>query len=159
MAWTPARERLAWAAGFFDGEGSTYADPRPRMQVVQNDRAVLDTFHAAIGGIGKVGGGKKIYGRAKRPMFTLRITGWRDVQAVVAMLWPWLSDVKKRQAVKVLLSNAFAMALDSRWGGNRNTRNPLCGRPHLSGGVAACRTCQRICEQRYEERQNGAVTS
>jgi hypothetical protein len=57
-------EEVAWAAGFFDGEGTTgtYRDgstttKRCRIQISasQNDREVLDRF-AMIVGVGKVGG-------------------------------------------------------------------------------------------------------
>lgn len=59
---------LAWAAGFFDGEGSTYVDsslqgnhyyPRLRLGVVQsgetfNPPQVLVRFQKAVGDIGSI---------------------------------------------------------------------------------------------------------
>jgi hypothetical protein len=90
----------AWAAGLFDGEGSTsilkaqrdkYA--YVRMNVPQKIREVLDKFHSIV----QVG---KIYKHNKRDMHSLDIYKQEDVVSCLNMLWPYLSEVKKTQALK-----------------------------------------------------------
>ena len=143
MAWTMDTHELAWAAGFFDGEGSTYVDPALRVSVVQNDPYVLERFQRAVGGLGRVGGGKVIYGRAKKPMFTWRTSGWREAQAVIALLWQWLSPQKREQALK-----AFARYDMSGRGNNRGRNFRRCGTRH-DYGVDQCRPCQLVYERQY----------
>lgn len=108
-------EELAWAAGFFDGEGSIgvyhfelYGRYRGtghmgralRLSIQQADRYVLDRFVQAVG-IGRVmgpyrSGGKDGYTR--RPRWKYDVGSFETVQAVVAMIWRWLSPVKRVQA-------------------------------------------------------------
>ncbi len=93
------REELAWAAGFVDGEGCFYSASSkryPRLSISQNDKEVLERFQESVG-LGK------IYGPyPPRPDFEYRLNGLEKVQAVIAMLWPWLSGKKKEQAKKIL---------------------------------------------------------
>lgn len=93
---------IPWAAGLFDGEGSTsilktkrdrYA--YVRMNVPQKFREVLDKFITVI----KVG---KIYKHNKREMHSLDIYKQQDVVDALNILWPYLSEIKKKQAL-----NAF----------------------------------------------------
>ena len=111
------KEKLAWAAGFFDGEGCTtfkanQKKPNGRMygipvlQVTQCSNLekypeVLEKFNEAVGRLGHQYGpyNKK---SAAQLYYQLDITGFEEVQAVVAMLWPWLSSVKRQQAEKAL---------------------------------------------------------
>lgn len=147
MGWTPNREELAWAAGFFDGEGSTFADPRPRLGVSQNDLFVLERFRDAIG-MGTISVHDKVYGRAKKPVHQLRVNGWRAVQAAIAMLWPWLSPIKKAQATKVLRADhARVNGRDPRYGPHFRH----CGQPHIEG-VDQCRECSRTYWRDYRRR-------
>lgn len=116
-----SREELAWAAGLYDGEGSTifFETPRKtagnylhiRAAVAQDkDPGVLNRFRAAVGEIGKV------YGPYKRPPARLQwrydAGGFERTQAVIAMLWPWLSQPKRRQAVEALNRYRWAKVLD-----------------------------------------------
>ncbi len=90
---------IAWAAGLFDGEGSTsvlkaqrdkYA--YVRMNVPQKLREVLDKFMSVV----NVG---KIYKHKTRDMHSLDIYKQEDVINTLNMLWPHLSEVKKAQAI------------------------------------------------------------
>lgn len=92
----------AWCAGLFDGEGTTsvlkaqrdrYA--YVRMSVSQKQPEVLERFLAII----KLG---KIYKSKTREIFSLDIYKQEDVVSVLNILWPYLSEVKKQQAL-----NAF----------------------------------------------------
>lgn len=99
------REELAWAAGFFDGEGSTVpvskSNSPPSLSIYQLDKFCLDRFQDAVLGLGKVYGP---YNR-KRNNDTFSIyktTKYKDTQAVIALLWYWLSPLKKQQILKVM---------------------------------------------------------
>ena len=98
---------LAWAAGFFDGEGCTTAVSRApsggfrfQSQVCQVELAVLERFKTAVG----VG---RIYGPYSRPNrqdhYRFQTASFEDTQAMIALLWKWLSEPKRQQAKRVLL--------------------------------------------------------
>lgn len=91
---------IAWAAGLFDGEGSTSVLKAQRdkyayirMSVSQKDRRVLDKFQSIIG----VG---RIYKANKRPIHSLDIYKQEDVENTLNLLWPHISELKKEQAIK-----------------------------------------------------------
>lgn len=104
---------LAWAAGFFDGEGCTTAHQgygkqrlQPRMRVSQASTTgmpfVLKRFLKAV----KIG---KLYGPYKgtiKPQYTWAVTTPNDVKIAVKVLRPFLSPVKRRQIAKCF--SAFA---------------------------------------------------
>lgn len=95
------REELAWAAGLFDGEGCTSLNTKRngrwygiRLAVAQNSIEVLERFQGAVG-VGRV------YGPYKGE-FSYCISGFENVQYVLALLWEWLSEPKRFQAENVL---------------------------------------------------------
>lgn len=111
-----ATTEVAWAAGFFDGEGTTHiAEIRrtrngraygPYLQlfvsVDQADEATLERLTTALG-LGR------IYARPTRadrlgtkPMFRWMTSDRESGQAVIAMLWPFLSVPKRVQAANCL---------------------------------------------------------
>lgn len=111
------REKLAWAAGFFDGEGHTgctqayskeyekvdgavsiLTSDRISMQVSQVDLKCLERFVDAIGGVGTINGPYKDKRETSSPIYMWRVSGVNRVELVIEKLWPWLSDVKKKQA-------------------------------------------------------------
>lgn len=113
-------EELAWAAGFFDGEGSTcisrttkggHKYQKPHIEVAQSDRAVLDRMRAILG-IGKVYGPyvPKTNRLSKRPYYRLTITSEVNVQAAIRKMWPWLSEQKRQQAERVFAEMAIYRA-------------------------------------------------
>ena len=98
------QELLAWAAGFFDGEGTTYArtDGR-RPEYFQLDVAVpqkgpngvpevLVKFQRAMLGIGK------IYPQHHDDLYKWSAGGRVGCEASLALMWPWLGVVKRHQA-------------------------------------------------------------
>jgi hypothetical protein len=101
--WEPPtwREELAWAAGFFDAEGSTHLDrhhnDRPVVAVGQRERQVMDRFQAAVG-LGAV----EFRRDRGKPKYTWRVGGFEKSQAVMAMLWPFLDVVKREQFLRVM---------------------------------------------------------
>jgi hypothetical protein len=91
-------EELAWAAGFFDGEGCTSTDKwdRIRITIGQKDRRVLGRFAAAVGA-------GKVYGPYRRPgEFFFYVVNRAESPEVIRKLWPFLSDLKREQARKAL---------------------------------------------------------
>jgi hypothetical protein len=133
------REELAWAAGFFDGEGTTGAylhDGRLviGMSISQVQLEPLMRFQRAVGGLGHVGG------RANRSLNQWQTRKFEHVQAVIAFLWTFLSGPKREQARRALI--AFSQR-------PHRTRRVDCDQSHgewvdrggTSGGY--CRSCRR----------------
>jgi hypothetical protein len=93
---------IAWAAGFFDGEGSSFAvgpGKRLQMKVNQVDPRPLLRFQAAVGG--------DVRGPYKKPNPNSNdYWNWqpslRKAHEVYALLRPYLSPPKIQQAEKVI---------------------------------------------------------
>lgn len=146
----PRREELAWGAGFWDGEGCCSARLRPEvsggdyiqvtLDLGQHGRRPLDRFHAAVGGIGSVAG-PRAAGRAGLVRYDWQAGGFETVQAVIAMLWPFLCEPKREQAAAALT------AYHRSWLARTERRN-FCVQGHdkrvtgrfQSGG---CKECSR----------------
>lgn len=117
----PDREELAWAGGFFSGEGSTYWHSyanhgngreygTPSMEVTQTRSSeTLVRFNKACGELLKLYGPYNNRAHTKADYYQLSVRGFEPVQAIVAMLWPWLSTAKREQALRIL-SKAHAYA-------------------------------------------------
>lgn len=90
----------AWAAGLFDGEGTTsvLAAKRdrwkyPRLSMAQKYDEVLLRFQKVVGG--------RIYKSNTREIFNWNLYKQGDVEEALNLLWPYLSEIKKEQALKV----------------------------------------------------------
>jgi hypothetical protein len=123
MSFIPDREELAWAGGFFCGEGCAYVQTntpslkfkRPRsykrgrvcVSQTTNDAnivpEVLTRFHNAIGGLGHISGPFQPKTSKSKPYYSWGSNHFHEVQAIVAMLWPWLSH-QKREAARVAMA-------------------------------------------------------
>jgi hypothetical protein len=102
------RELLAWAAGFFDGEGSTIArTDRRRPDYVQLEVSVpqsgvagvpevLFKFQRAMLGVGR------IVSQPGRVMHKWSGGGRVTNEMSLALMWPWLGAVKRAQAVAAI---------------------------------------------------------
>ena len=100
---------LAWAAGFFDGEGNIrfnrYSNGNARkhqraygtlvIQLAQIDRRVLDRFQFAVG-VGKVYGPYAPRQGNRRPVFIYSAAGHK-AKLVYDLIAPYLSPVKIKQ--------------------------------------------------------------
>lgn len=106
----PNKTELAWAAGFFDGEGCTTVTRckpkkraidqlRPqlglRASLAQVELEPLKRFYKAVG-IGAIRGPYK-YGSNRQFHYQWNASNL-DVLAALDALWPYLSNVKKVQA-------------------------------------------------------------
>ena len=97
----------AWAAGFFDGEGSTSVcrDKRPGRKVAcslsieQTDMRPLVRFKDAVGWRGNIVQRAPRAPRRKT-LYRIYMTNARTV-ATMQALWPWLSEPKREQFLRV----------------------------------------------------------
>lgn len=98
---------IAWAAGFFDGEGSTCITAKGasvRMSLPQAEPTNPERFIKALG-VGSVSG------PSKRGHWTASING-KEALVALGKLWPYLGEPKKLQATLVL--NEVTKRLDGR---------------------------------------------
>ena len=109
MAWQPNREELAWAAGFFDGEGSLSCSGGKRaghlrVDVSQIEPTTLRRFQAAIGGLGNVYGPwqRSRPERPCQPIYKFQIGSSSGTFSMIALLWQFLSEPKRVQIKKAV---------------------------------------------------------
>lgn len=102
---------IAWAAGYFDGEGSagyyngkgTYAlNGSARLAIGGTQEVELFRFQSAVLGLGTVRGPYIAKGLGKKPMYKWQVQNFQGVQAVIALLWKYLSENKKTACLKTL---------------------------------------------------------
>ena len=105
-------EELAWAGGFFDGEGSTCLDKHrthegffaPVIYVPQaaeiGTAPELLRFRDAIG-LGNISGVRRAK-PPRKPYRRLRVYTLQKVQLAVHLLWPFIGEVKRGQAQRVM---------------------------------------------------------
>ena len=100
---TPEREiELAWAAGFYDGEGYTSYHARTfslRVEIGQKNRSTLERFQSAIGGLGEIAFRPKSTGRE---YWSLSVYGRVNVLTVFRLMAPYLSPPKTMQFLDAL---------------------------------------------------------
>lgn len=130
------REELAWAAGFFDGEGyvgnvrSNKHYRRAMLHVHQIRLEPLSRFQAALGGnIGILSGPYSTGSNPNSsPTWRFYTTSFMETQAVIALLWYWLSPPKREQARSALLGlrQYFAERPNKRSKHNYYTRPRKC---------------------------------
>ena len=106
------REELAWAAGFFDGEGwvgvsNNYKDRcYLRLAIGQTQLQPLQRFQKAIGGLGRLG--RSVNTSCKHgSWWKVNVSSFEHVQAVGAMLWPFLCEPKRVQFAEALSKARF----------------------------------------------------
>lgn len=90
---------LAWAAGFFDGEGCTYFKKNDRalsITISQNNAGVLKRFQRAVGE-GHVHG-PYLYKYRPNTFYSFSSDGSKALK-ILEKLWPYLSPVKCMQAL------------------------------------------------------------
>lgn len=102
------REGLAWAAGFFDGEGNIYysnknkkRSPRLILQIAQVRIEPLEKFQSVFNR-GTINGPYKPKSIKRQPYYAYRIEGFSNVQFVCAAMWKFLNEPKKEDYIKML---------------------------------------------------------
>lgn len=100
---------LAWAAGFWDGEGSCYLNQGyARMSINQNDVRVLHRFQAAV-----ECGIILPYQQTGKTYWRWRTNRYEEACQVADALWPYLSEVKQDQLIHVF-TDAIVVAHEKR---------------------------------------------
>ena len=98
------REELAWAAGFFDGEGTVLCaqsspkskrSPQLRVQVANTYLETIVRFAKATNNLGQV---YEIARDNRKLLYAYRTNSFQGAQATIAMLWTFLSNEKRVQA-------------------------------------------------------------
>lgn len=154
---------LAWAAGFWDGEGSASIhvcnqgkNRYPKLSITQvgEDKELLLRFQVAIGGYGK------IYIHTKptekhQASWQLVIQNQPQIEKIMKILWPYLSSVKKQQYKKVKASSTY-------FGGGKHKE--YCKNGHKMDEINTkiryknnwtlheCRQCNRDAVKRYQNK-------
>jgi hypothetical protein len=111
------REEIAWAGGLFEGEGCftictqrntklangrsrTYRFPRARL--VMTDEDAIRRFNDVVG-FGRVLGPRQAHsGPTHKPVFEWQVYTFEHVQALYAMLYPWLCARRRARGAEVL---------------------------------------------------------
>ena len=149
------REELAWAAGFFDGEGHAGLTPNkvPVLTVANTDEALLQRFHAAVLGLGKLYGPYSRHKKNHKDYWKWQITNFEHAQAVAALLWSFLGAYKKNryaEAVEVFVTKPHKPT---------NWPKEFCRCGHSMkdarislDGSRQCRTCKQAYERAYYKR-------
>jgi hypothetical protein len=111
---------VAWAAGLFEGEGTiTQSRGRLFVRVKMTDESVVLRF-AEIACFGEIYGPYNHQGAdgyVRKP-YWVWIAGQYDALEVLEMLWPWLSERRRGQALRlapieaILLESQSAPASD-----------------------------------------------
>jgi len=157
---------IAWAAGFFDGEGSTGCswrekkrDRQLRLSISQVNKDNLLRFQNATGNLGHILGPYQRPGR--KPIWAYRIDTAKGVKAIIGILWPFLSKEKRQQATVALdlfesLGKKYNLTRNRPYGErvDRVSINcAVCGKPvrkivsYLKRGVAM--HCSKSCAGKH----------
>lgn len=98
-----SRENLAWAAGFFEGEGCiqiSKAHRSPRLTLVNTDLPVLKRFLAVIG----AGSISPIWRASidRKPIYEWRLSVLASIYPVLVALYHWLGERRRAKAIQLL---------------------------------------------------------
>lgn len=96
---------LAWAAGFYDGEGCTMSfrikhHRYTRTIISQKDTEVLIKFKNIVGC-------GKIYTRTDRQLSYWQTCNEKDARKVIEMIYPYLGSIKQCQANKAINNSTW----------------------------------------------------
>lgn len=94
---------IAWAAGFWDGEGYTgFNRKRIVAQVVQTNKDVLERFQKAVG-FGKIYGPYRQSRPNHKDYWQLHFDGDNEVENLFQLLSPYLSQPKTEQFTSAIM--------------------------------------------------------
>jgi len=108
---------LAWAAGFFDGEGhiaykrgARNNDPQRYiwkniiLEIAQKDRFVLDRFQKAVNCGAVYGPYRNGANDKNKGFYSYRYvaSSFYKIRDAVNLMWPWLSPLKRIQAEEAI---------------------------------------------------------
>lgn len=101
------RELLAWAAGVFEASGSATRSGGAAMLNLKQKPPVggggmVERFHAAIDGRGRVGGPYPPSGVLSKSHLAMWYARGEEASEIMALLWPWLGPEKRAQWERVI---------------------------------------------------------
>jgi len=147
------KEDLAWQAGLFDGEGSFFKVGRRGgcASLSMTDKPSVVRYQSILG-IGKV---TKRDNSPFKPVYECRVCSFEHVQYVASILWAWLGEAKKKDAIKVLKN--MAKGRPSPGLGVHHTRKKCAnGHPFTEKttyvdkkGVRVCKVCRNESVKRW----------
>lgn len=156
----------AWAAGFFDGEGSVARtvsrNGRPTVPRVSITQAgppdappeTLLRFATAVGVSGRLYGPTFIENR--KPRYVWAAGKYADVLVIRDALWPWLSTVKRDVFTERLTEyeekRATPIPRSRPWTHCKNGHELVPENLYISGTTRRCRICQ-IAQSREQRRR------
>lgn len=149
-------EERAWAAGFFDGEGSVARTVAkngrvgvPAISITQagppdSPPDTLVRWSEAVGVKVRIYGPIFITGR--KPRYQLQVGAYADVIKVRDAMWPWLSTDKREAFTSRIeeyeVKRATPLPRSKPQTHCRNGHALVEGNLYVSGKSRRCRTCQ-----------------
>ena len=150
------REELAWAAGFFDGEGWVgFSGQQARLKVSQAHPVVIARFIEAIG-IGTLYKETRLT-VAGKTVWSVRFSSFTIVQHIAGLLWTWLSEVKRNQFKQTLL---LAREPTKKWQKCMRLGHDVRNEPTYKGDGKMhkdCHTCRLGHWAKYRARRKAAA--
>jgi hypothetical protein len=144
----PFRERIAWAGGFFDGEGC-FASITETMtgRITHTDVQLLERFKSTVG-FGKIYGPYAPHRTSfgKKPVYVYSTTGFERVQALLAVLWPNLGSAKRTKAISLLKSHLTFWRCGHRRGRRWQRHCPICFKPGPKPGFRQAKSSDPATE-------------
>jgi hypothetical protein len=119
---------IAWAAGFFDGEGNTCVGRALMISIGQVNRSNLERFNEATGELGSISGP---YDRGTKPIFAYRAFSDKAF-AVFRSIAPYVGEEKLDQFLRYAVQFCFRTVRNG--GGSLH-----CRRGHLIAEVGRYR--------------------
>jgi len=101
----PTREQLAWAAGWFEGEGSiprtTGKPAAARISITNTDHEILAAFRALFGDVGFI----YPVPSPVKPRWIFQATG-EDAIRILRLIYPWLYSRRRARVDELLAARA-----------------------------------------------------
>lgn len=110
--YTPNPDDVAWAAGLFEGEGwLTILNSNgqggvgyPRLGIAMTDKDIIDRWYRVFPfGRRWEGLTSKRSKAGPKPYYFVQVGNQEEIQAILAMLWPWLGERRRAKARLALL--------------------------------------------------------
>lgn len=153
------KEKIAWAAGLFEGEGYISKDTVGygcRLGIAMTDGDVVESFINVFNRPGKLSSRKR--GSKYKTIHEWYVNKFEDVQFICVLMWPWLKT-RRRTKIKEVLLNARLGRLSP--GSGIDMRRTSCKKGHDFSskntyinpkGRRICRTCILIYQRKYRSK-------
>lgn len=144
------QESIAWAAGFFEGEGSISCSSSNWQIALKNtDMQMLQRFQSVVGR-GRIYPERRLVGK---PIYVWKCGKSDDIYHAAALLWNYLSDRRQDQLLDVIVKRQEYLSSRTRLDrAHRSSQTGLCFNGHAmtktntyirKDGSRSCLTCRR----------------